>query len=367
MRIERERGPRPAPPAVRLGRTGLCPSRFVCLQVPSVHFQVLTLTGSTRRDKPHRGQPDRIASRRAVQRGASSRRDGQPSRGPRALPLRVCRPIIKSLSFSIAGSAHRIASHGGWHGPRSCSAISRLAISLLSLRRTAECDSKTGSMFPKTSASSPSCLGQAAWILQNHEIANLGDSSQPNLQHTSDARASRYSHQPRAPGLENVITTAGTSRAREGSASHHGRSQLGKRWRAVGTSRVSRHTRHIPRKIHAPVRYLVCSSLGPAGLRGTASDGSLLLGAILEGAHRQAGRLLWCWRSRWVHVSRARRHLGDVGAGLSSLHLGGPGSAPAPHTAATHPTPPGTRQRSFGRIAQIIGPPGERRLVLPQH
>lgn len=145
---------------------------------------------------------------------------------------------------------------------------------------------------------------------------------------------------PRAPAqagirnsqghLDNVITTAGASRAREGSASHHGRSQLGKRWRALGTSRVSRHTRHIPRKIHAPVRYLVCSSLGPAGLRGTASDGSLLLGAILEGAHRQAGRLLWCWRPRWVHVSRARRHLGDVGAALSISVV------PA---ARRHPTP----------------------------
>lgn len=180
----------------------------------------------------------------------------------------------------------------------------------------AECDFETGSMSPKpllvSELPGPSSMDPTE--PRNCQCCGFLTAQPQTQTPRTPARAGiRNSQRP----LENDISTAGISTAREGSASHHGRSQLGKRWRAVGTSRVSRHTRHIPRKIHALVRYLVCSSLGPAGLRGTASDGSLLLGAILEGAHRQAGRLLWCWRPRWVHVSRGRRHLGDVGAGLS--------------------------------------------------
>jgi hypothetical protein len=337
VRIERERGPRPAPPAVRLGRTGLCPSRFVCLQIPSVHFQVLTLTCSTRRDKPHRGRwgpGSLIASRRAVQRG-----DGQPSRKPRALPLlRVCRPITTpvaipraSLFFSFAGSAHRITI--AWWLARATATLSYFPSGNFFpvSAKTAECDFKTGWMFPK-----PLPRLRAAWAKQHVSYRATksqmfwiprSPTSKPSNARPISSRASRYSQQPRAlgpwhrelpaPRGHGMDLRRNTAEARSGN---------------VGGLSGPVECQDTPDDTSPGRSTHLCapSSLRPAGLRGTASDGFLLLGAILEGAHRQAGRLLWCWRSRWVHVSRGRRHLGDVGAGLSISVV------PA---ACRHPTP----------------------------
>ncbi|KAK1834648.1 hypothetical protein QBC39DRAFT_20269 [Podospora conica] len=162
------------------------------------------------------------------------------------------------------------------------------------------------------------------WIPRSPTSTGLDDNTAPS-------RAAQTGIHNRQSGRwDDGITTTGISRERGGSASQHGRSQLGKRWRAVDSGPVE--CQDTPDTSPGRSMHLCAtSSLRPAaGLRGTASDGFLLLGAILEWSHRQAGRLLWCWRSRWVHVSRGRRHLGDLGAGLSISVV------PA---ACRHPTP----------------------------